>query len=106
MITAATGWPLPIGLPSVTKSGHDAVALEAPQPVAGAAVSGLDLVGDAHARRPAGLVDERLHVGGVEIGDPVAGDDAVEDRGGERDPPLGRRVKAAENPEASRFFPR
>ena len=45
--TAPIGWPLPIGLPSVTMSGTTPCELEAPERVAHATEADLDLVGDA-----------------------------------------------------------
>ena len=54
VITAATGCPLPIGLPSVTTSGAMPERGERPQVLAGAAVADLHLVGDPERARVVG----------------------------------------------------
>jgi hypothetical protein len=67
---------LPIGFPSVTTSG--------------AAVAGLDLVGDPQAAGCAGEPDQLLDVGRIEVGDAVAHHQRVEDRRRGREPALGQ----------------
>ena len=54
--TAPSGWPLPIGLPSVTMSGTTPWVSKAQKCVADPAEADLHLVGDAHR---AGLADVR-----------------------------------------------
>ena len=70
VITAATGWPLPIGLPSVTTSAATPCAAKDHRSLAGAAVAGLHLVGDVERARVVRPVRERrgrLGAGGVRI---------------------------------------
>ena len=107
VITAATGWPFPIGLPIVTMSGRHFVRRERPQPVAGAPVPDLHLVG--HIERP-DLVREirqRPHIRGRHREDPVGREAPVDEGDGGQDPAFLESLRRAQEvlrrcPEPSR----
>ena len=84
VMTAATGCPLPIGLPTVTMSGCDPQTLVAPHRGTRTAVSRLDLVGDPE---PAGMACVRMTSScgerRIQVDDPIARQNRVHDRRGE-----------------------
>ena len=68
--TAATGCPFAIGLPSVTMSGVDVVALVSPERLARASEARLHLVADEEAARRAHALDAPASQPGATVGMP------------------------------------
>ena len=65
MITAPSGYPLPVDLATETMSGTDILLFETPEPFAEPAVADLNLVGD---RQPAAGAHRRVHLLQVAVG--------------------------------------